>query len=638
MLSSCLFPSQPLHQRLMTMLKLIGQHFAIGAQLALMAIISLGLATNTREITTTTLPSLEAKSSVARSLPHNPIAAQKASALDRAVPALSLKDAAFYRVVFQAQKEGNWNRAENLIDKIEDRRLIGTVLADRFERLGATLDEQKAWLKTFPTLPEAQAIYAAALERGDTKDLPTPLSSRTWSSGGDTDSATSFLSDHVIGKDKKLVKNRTLGRNIRKKAARSRPTQALSLLRKAQKTKILPTSFTASAEATIAASFFRTGKKQEAAALAYVAARAGQPLGLWLAGLITWEEKNYTSARTFFARLAKNKELTGSNSAAAHFWAYRAYNKTGRLAQANFHLQKAAAHNQSLYGLLAGQLLNQNPISSLAQTKGQSNKWGAKHQKVLAKDPAGWRALALIQIGQNDRAEAELRRINPRGKSKKRRAMLALANFAHMPALALRLAHLKNRQGYDPTFYPLLPWQPKNGFKIDRALLFALARHESLFDPQAISARGARGLLQIMPATANEVISRNRMKFGHNQPEALFDPTFNITLGQKYVRQLTKISYIGNNLLLLLAAYNGGPGKTLSWITSNKTTDPLLFMESIPIRETRQYVARVLPHYWAYRARLGKALPSLDQMAQGLWPIGSLAENTPVRVAAASGS
>ncbi|HBM91032.1 MAG TPA: hypothetical protein DD400_04040 [Rhodospirillaceae bacterium] len=637
MLSSCLFPSEPLHQRLMTMLKLIGQHFAIGAQLALMAIISLGLATNTQEISTTTVPSLEAKVAVVKPSPQDLIAAKKAAIMDKAVPALSPKDAALYRVVFKAQKEGNWNRAENLIEKIEDRRLIGSVLADRFERLGATLDEQKAWLKTFPTLPEAQTIYDAALERGD-KDLPAPLFSNTWSSGGSVDSATSFISDYVIGKNKKLKKDRDLARNIRKKAARGRPTQALKILQKAKKKKVLPASFTASAEATIAASFFRVGKKQEATALAYSAARAGQPLGLWIAGLITWETKNYTSARVFFARLAKDKKLTGSNRAAAHFWAYRAYNTTGRLAQANFHLQKAAAYKQSLYGLLASQLLNKNPISSLAQNNKHPHKWGTKHHKVLTKDPAGWRALALIQIGQNERAEAELRRINPRGKSKKRRAMQALANFAHMPALALRLAHLQSKQGYGPTFYPLLPWEPKNGFKIDRALLFALARQESLFNPQAISSRGARGLLQIMPATANEMIERSRMKVGHNQPEALFDPTFNITLGQKYVRQLTKIPYIGNNLLLLLAAYNGGPGKTLGWITAKKTSDPLLFMESIPVRETRQYIARVLPHYWAYRARLGKSLPSLHQMAQGLWPIGSLAENAPVRVAVVTGN
>ena len=203
--------------------------------------------------------------------------------------------------------------------------------------------------------------------------------------------------------------------------------------------------------------------------------------------------------------------------------------------------------------------------------------------------------------------------------------MLALANFVPMPALVLQLASLSGGQNdfrHAALLSPLPPWQPSNGFEIDRALLYALVRHESQFDPAAISVRGARGLMQIMPATANGMDA-------HREGAAatrLFDPEYNLALGQKYVRHLTSQPQIGNNLLLLLAAYNGGPNKVTRWVETStarqgkKTLDPLLFVESIPQRETRHYITSVLPYYWAYRARLDEPLTSLHQLAEGKWP------------------
>ncbi|NTU76864.1 MAG: transglycosylase SLT domain-containing protein [Alphaproteobacteria bacterium] len=146
------------------------------------------------------------------------------------------------------------------------------------------------------------------------------------------------------------------------------------------------------------------------------------------------------------------------------------------------------------------------------------------------------------------------------------------------------------------------------------ALIYALARHESQFDPTAVSARGARGLMQIMPATAKGLA-------GSVSKDKLFDPAINLTLGQEYVRQLVNQPQIGDNLMLVLAAYNGGPNRVARWSANAPSArDPLLFMESIPQRETRNYIARVLPHYWAYRARLDKPLTSLHQLAEGKWP------------------
>ncbi len=623
-----------------------GQYIAIGAQLALMAIISYALVTNNSQPDASTAPDLSAE--VANVLPA-PIVAPvvmrplvpvpepivKAGKLDLAMKALSPKDASLYRSLFKSHNEGEWERAEIFLRQIEDRRLMGIVLADRFKKLGATIEEKKVWLKKFADLPDAKRIHAAAKKMGG-KDLPAPQKLKKWSSGYVIDSATSFNAEQDLRKAADSSKNRRLARDIKRRISKGRPTSAIKLLRSAKKRRKLPDQFIAEAEALISASYFRSGSLEEATRISGEAARKGQPLGIWIRGLIAWQKENYGSARILFARLSSQNGLNDSNESAAHFWAYRSAKKSGHNEESKKHLQQAASHPKTLYGLLANQLLNKNPFKA-SQTASQ--KWNSKHRATLAKSNTGWRALALVQIGQTDRAEDELRHLNPQGNLRTRNAMLALTTVAPMPALTLKLASLKKKKdNYHNASYPILPWKPNGGFEIDRALLYALARQESRFDPMAVSYRGARGLMQIMPATAKYVAKTHNLKSRYYNTDALFDPALNMTLGQKYVRQLSKMSHIGNNLLLILAAYNAGPGNAMNWVKRIETKDPLLFLESIPTRETRQYVARVLPHFWAYRTRFNKPLDTLHQLANGQWPTASLNDDPSVRVAAVSGS
>jgi hypothetical protein len=91
-------------------------------------------------------------------------------------------------------------------------------------------------------------------------------------------------------------------------------------------------------------------------------------------------------------------------------------------------------------------------------------------------------------------------------------------------------------------------------------------------------------------------------------------------MGQKYVRVLSSTPMISNNLLFMLAAYNGGPGKLLHWKEGHDRTDPLLFVESVPVRETREYVQQVLLHYWMYKARLSQPQVAMNELSHGEWP------------------
>lgn len=595
---------------------------------------SIGLATNTYGRSANTLSSPKIKVHVAAPSKEDLIAAERTARLNRAMGVLNEHDSAAYRTIFAAQQKGDWSKADLFMAKLSDKRLIPTVMADRFERRGATGEELATWLKAFSSHPEAESLYAKALKAG-LKNPPAPSSADAWSGNGEVDSAANFSPDSMVQTTAPNSDANRIARSIRSAIRSGKPEKARDILLAAQADQKLVGTFAADAEAVIAESYFRNGEYGHAAVLANAAATANQPLGLWIKGLLCWEKKDYAQARLMFARLADHPALNDSNRAAALFWAYRSEAKDGSRRQARDYLEQAASVPRSFYGLLATQLLGRDPSTNMAKNEAHP-KWNARYKALLAESPAGWRALALVQIGENEKAEAELRRLNPSGNSSQQHAMLALADYVPMPALALQLASLTSERGFDPMSYPLLPWQPSNGFSVDRALLFALARHESMLDPTAVSVRGARGLMQIMPATADGLLAKDAKLSAMADSGMLHDPAFNMALGQKYVQHLAGLPEIGNNLIMILAAYNGGPSKAVNWLRGKEAMDPLLFMESIPVRETRNYVARVLPHYWAYRVRLGRSTTALKELAEGKWPQAPLTDTKSVRMADAS--
>ena len=127
-------------------------------------------------------------------------------------------------------------------------------------------------------------------------------------------------------------------------------------------------------------------------------------------------------------------------------------------------------------------------------------------------------------------------------------------------------------------------------------LMLALAREESYFDPLAQSIVGASGLMQLMPATANEI--NTKFKLGMNISNALFNPHDNIKLGNYYYE------FLRQNLegydVSSVAAYNGGIGSIQRWKTSLHYNDTDEFVEQIPYPETKNYVKKVFASYWNY--------------------------------------
>jgi tRNA dimethylallyltransferase len=137
-------------------------------------------------------------------------------------------------------------------------------------------------------------------------------------------------------------------------------------------------------------------------------------------------------------------------------------------------------------------------------------------------------------------------------------------------------------------------------YDIDPYFVKGLIRQESLFEAKALSGAGARGLMQIMPATGKSLYTQGRNKKPFDV-ELLFEPDFNIALGIKYLSQLNK--RFGNNGTHILISYNAGPHVLKKWLKRfSKIDDPDVFIESIPYPETRRYVKHVLRNHGVYKS------------------------------------
>jgi len=195
-----------------------------------------------------------------------------------------------------------------------------------------------------------------------------------------------------------------------------------------------------------------------------------------------------------------------------------------------------------------------------------------------------------------------------------------LSAFAHEMARHVNVAPEAGwrRAAVNAARYPVPPWQPHTGFRMDRALLYAVMRKESRFQPVARSGAGARGLMQIMPRTARFMAERNNLRYTDYN---FSRPAWSLNVAQQYLRYLLDHRSVDGSLIKLLTAYNAGPGNLQRWLDEvDHDGDPLLFIESIPSAETRRYVEAVMRNLWFYRGRLDETAPSRRTLAAGRVP------------------
>ena len=171
--------------------------------------------------------------------------------------------------------------------------------------------------------------------------------------------------------------------------------------------------------------------------------------------------------------------------------------------------------------------------------------------------------------------------------------------------LSMRVARLGATHGFvlPDRDYPLLT-RPVEGGGAEPALVLSIARQESNFDPNARSGPGARGMMQLMPATAAVLARRMGQPYS---TQRLFDPEYNIRLGSYYLGNM--VDGFGGSYVMAAASYNAGPNHMPDWTAAcgdprTASGDAVDFIECIPFSETRNYVMRIMETMEVYRARL----------------------------------
>ncbi|HVZ04532.1 transglycosylase SLT domain-containing protein [Hyphomicrobium sp.] len=329
----------------------------------------------------------------------------------------------------------------------------------------------------------------------------------------------------------------------------------------------------------------------------------------FMAGWIAFRYlNNINAAERHFRAMAAAADGPLSR-AKAQYWLGRVADARGDKAAAVRHYRLAARNTDTFHGLLAMQML-QPGRTSLTITP-PAYPTPREIQKLISLDAS--KALILA-------AKAKLSRLYTRSflvalhnamSSEAEAGMVAyIARAIGDPQMSLRIGKVAVAKGQNLLTYAY-PVTAFPGYKPLRkppelALLLGLARQETEFDSQIVSGAGAKGLLQIMPGTARHVCRGYKIKC--QIPRLLSDTRYNVTLASAYIAD--RMDDFDGSYVLGLAGYNAGPGRARQWIAENgdprdPRVDMVDWIERIPIRETRDYVTKVLANIQIYRARLG---------------------------------
>ena len=239
----------------------------------------------------------------------------------------------------------------------------------------------------------------------------------------------------------------------------------------------------------------------------------------------------------------------------------------------------------------------------------------------VEQQPAYRRALELKTLGLDADAARELAALTEQYTRDQDVLMTLSMRLNEVGAYhhALRLARAKFREklertggtvapglwnvAYPTGLIPTIKTQGLNG--VNPYLVAAIIREESQYDVRAVSRVGAIGLMQVMPATANQVAQRHHLPSVTR--EDLFDQETNIRIGARYVEQL--LAQFSGDVIQTIAAYNAGPIVVGNWAGQHKGRSQDEFVELIPFQETRQYVKRVLRSFKEYLRLAGSAVP-----------------------------
>jgi soluble lytic murein transglycosylase-like protein len=551
--------------------------------------------------------------------PANPQASVVAQAPAQSVSpqVLSAGDVTLYRQLFAAERSGAAARGKTLMTKVDDPVLQGYAEAARLLSVKKPkLADLLSWLKEHRDLAVADRVYRLAVS-ASTKtvrrkhklikvavvtNIPAPLGVGRRTGGYEDLELPEPIPSSEAG--------RAILAPVLAAIKAGTPDTARGLLQNLQASNNAPQQDIAILSHRIAASYLAEGMDAQAYQLASsVADTTPCPQLEWDAGFSAYRLGQWNDATAHLEKLAQDGSVMGTMRAQAAFWAARAHMQSGDPQKVVTLLAAAAREEPTFYGLVAERMLGMDTNTGFSEPVLSKNDFTA-----LMAVPAARRAVALWQVGESDFVGPELNRAFVENSEQLDPAMAALARDIGVTNVELRASEKSVSHGLLLTgLFPVPPYQPEDGYHVDQSLVLAFARIESRFQGGATSPVGARGIMQIMPKTA-ELVG------GKGASNELYDPSYSLSLGQRYIAEL--LDHLNGNLMELGGAYNAGPLAVNRWLTTKAgKDDPLLFVESIPVAETRSYVRRLMEYHWMYRRRFGQDALSLDETARGQWPI-----------------
>ncbi len=300
----------------------------------------------------------------------------------------------------------------------------------------------------------------------------------------------------------------------------------------------------------------------------------------------------------------------------AWYWMGRSAEAGGPGKAAEFYA-KAASYPTTFYGQLASDKLGRKTlnVSYPSPTQADRQRYLSREavQAIARLDAAGhgWRAKSLyLALAEQLQSPGELA------------VLSAQAERSDDHHLSLQVGKIAYSRGVDVAAlaFPLgvIPANA-NISGSGKALAYAIARQESAFNPAAVSAADARGLLQILPGTAKAVAKRHNIAYSKDRLTA--DAGYNATLGAHYLGE--QIDAFGGSYIMTFIAYNAGPKRVPEWIgrygdPRGQSIDAIVdWIERIPFPETRNYVQRVMENYEVYKARLGQPSDIVRDLTDG---------------------
>ncbi|AJA09388.1 lytic transglycosylase, catalytic [Sphingopyxis fribergensis] len=320
----------------------------------------------------------------------------------------------------------------------------------------------------------------------------------------------------------------------------------------------------------------------------------------WLAGQLAYKDLRRPAEAVKLYRAYGEAARSAQTRTKGFYWAGRAALAAGDAATANAHFADAAQHYDQFYGQLALERLNRPQPKP---TPDPTIQVGSAEQRAFEDDRLVRAARALGEIGAWREQSAFLRALAQKASSPADHVLAGkLASQIGRPDLGVmigRSAQANSLDAVEVSGFPTV--RVPAGHESNWTFIHAITRQESQFDRQAISHAGARGMMQLMPGTANEVAGK--LGLSYNRDLLTSDTNYNMMLGSTYFQQMLR--YFGGSYPLAVAAYNAGPGNVNKWLRANGdprtgSIEMIDWIEAIPIFETKNYVQRVLENAVVY--------------------------------------